>query len=260
MLLPRLRRWGATREEASRPLPGDDLIPDPLYATTRAITVQAPAEAVFPWLVQLGQNRGGFYTYDVLENLLRLDIHSADRIHPEWQDLEAGSDYVSLDPEQTMKLTVVVLDRPRAFVIRTGGPDEPPQAAGDFFKGEIAATWAFVVEPLTESTSRLLIRWRARWRETVPVRLRARLHARARPLHHGRGHAARHPRPRRARAACSGLDAPAPGFAPDLVVLGTSPARARLCGGARDGARVVHSMLLRVRAGAVPVEKRTEAE
>ena len=51
--------------------------------TTRAITVQAPAEDVFPWLVQLGQNRGGLYAYDALENLFRLDIHSADRIHPE---------------------------------------------------------------------------------------------------------------------------------------------------------------------------------
>ena len=169
VVLPRLRRWGATPAEATCALPGDDLVPDPLYATTRAITVQAPAEAVFPWLVQLGQNRGGFYTYDALENLFRLDIHSADRIHPEWQDLVPGSDYVSLDPEHTMKLTVVELDRPRAFVIRTGGPDEAPQAPGDFFKGEIAATWAFVVEPLSGTSSRLLIRWRASWRETVPA-------------------------------------------------------------------------------------------
>ena len=91
VVLPRLRRWGATAEEISRPLPGDDLLADPLYATTRAVTVQAPAEAVFPWLVQIGQNRGGFYTYDLLENLARLDIHSADRIHPEWQDLETGA-------------------------------------------------------------------------------------------------------------------------------------------------------------------------
>ena len=169
VVLPRLRRWGATPEEASRALPGDDLIADPLYATTRAITVQAPAEAVFPWLVQLGQNRGGFYTYDALENLLRLDIHSADSIHPEWQDLEPGSDYVSLDPEHTMKLTIVQLDRPRAFVIRTGGPDEAPQEPGDFFKGEIAASWAFIVEPLSATSSRLLIRWRASWRETIPA-------------------------------------------------------------------------------------------
>ena len=63
-LLPRLRRWGATADEVSRPLPGDELVPDPLYTTTHAITVRASAEAVWPWLVQIGQNRGGFYTYD----------------------------------------------------------------------------------------------------------------------------------------------------------------------------------------------------
>ena len=168
-LLPRLRRWGATGDESSRPFPGDDLIPEPLYATTHGITVQAPAEAVFPWLVQVGQNRGGFYTYDFLENLFRLDIHSADRIHPEWQDLQVGSDYMSLDPAETMKLTVVELDPPHAFVVRTGGPDEAPAPAGDFFKGEIAASWAFVVEPLTSTSCRLLIRWRACWRETLPA-------------------------------------------------------------------------------------------
>ncbi len=169
VVLPRLRRWGATAEEVSRPLPGDDLLSDPLYATTRAVTVQAPAEAVFPWLVQIGQNRGGFYTYDLLENLARLDIHSADRIHPEWQDLETGRDYVSLDPEETMKLTIAILERPHAFVIRTGGPDEAPVSPGDFFRGEIAATWAFVVQPQTAGSSRLLIRWRASWRDTVPA-------------------------------------------------------------------------------------------
>lgn len=169
VVLPRLRRWGATRDEASRPLPGDDLIPEPLHATTHAITVQAPAEAVFPWLVQIGQNRGGFYSYDFLENLLRLDIHSAGSIRPEWQDLTPGSDYMSLDPDETMKLTIVELDAPRAFVVRTGGPDEPPAPAGDFFKGEIAASWAFVVEPQDASSCRLLIRWRAAWRDTVPA-------------------------------------------------------------------------------------------
>jgi hypothetical protein len=169
VLLPRLRRWGATADEASRPLPGDALIPEPLYETTRAISVRAPAEAVFPWLVQIGQNRGGFYTYDFLENFFGLDIHSADRVHREWQDLRPGRDFMSLDPDGTLKLTVMELDAPRAFVVRTGGPDEAPAPAGDFFKGEIAASWAFVVEPLAATSCRLLIRWRAEWRETVPA-------------------------------------------------------------------------------------------
>lgn len=166
-LLPRLRLWGATPDEASRPLPGDELIEEPLYVTTRAITVAAPAEAVWPWLVQIGQNRGGFYTYDVLENLARLDIHSADSIHPEWQELEVGRDYVALDPNHTMKMTIVALEQPHAFVIRTGSPDELPQEPGSFFKGEIAGSWAFVLEPVDDSSCRLLIRWRAAWRPTV---------------------------------------------------------------------------------------------
>ena len=167
VLLPRLRRWGATAEEVARPLPGDDLIPDPLYATTHAISVSAAAEDVWPWLVQVGQNRGGFYTSDFLENLFRLDIHSADRIHEEWQDLEAARDYVSLDPDETMKMTITTLDPPRAFIIRTGAPDVEPQGPGDFFKAEIAASWAFIVEPVGDRSCRLVIRWRASWRDTV---------------------------------------------------------------------------------------------
>jgi hypothetical protein len=172
-LRPRTLSWGATDDEADRVLPGDELVPDAMYVTTRAVTIHAPAEAVFPWLVQLGQNRGGFYTYDVLENLFHLDIHSADRIHPEWQELRPGADYVSLDPQQTMKMTIVELEAPHAMVIRTGAPDEEPQPPGDFFKGEIAGTWAFIVKPLDPGTSRLIVRWRAAWRPTAAARLAA---------------------------------------------------------------------------------------
>ena len=167
VLLPRLRRWGASDDEVARALPGDDLVGDPLYVTTHAITVAAPAADVFPWLVQIGQNRGGFYTYDVLENLMKLDIHSADTVHPEWQDLTVGEDYITLDPDESMKMTVAVLDPPRAFVIRSGVPGEPPQAPGDFFKGEIDFSWAFIVEPIDAASSRLLIRCKGSWRKTL---------------------------------------------------------------------------------------------
>jgi hypothetical protein len=166
-LLPRLRRWGATRDEASCPLPGDDLVPAPLYQTTHAISVHAPAKAVFPWLVQIGQNRGGFYSYDLLENLARLDIHSADRVHPEWQELKVGEDYMSLDPDDQMKLTVRVLEQDRAFVVRSGAPGEPPQAAGSLFRGEMAWSWGFYLEPGGTGVTRLIIRTRAAWRPSV---------------------------------------------------------------------------------------------
>ena len=126
-LRPRFLAWGATCDEVVRSLPGDDLVANPLYVTTRAITVKALPAAVWPWLVQLGQNRGGFYTYDALENLMGLDIHSAGSIRPEWQDLHAGEDYVTLDPDERMKMTIAVLEPERAFVIRSGAPGEPVQ-------------------------------------------------------------------------------------------------------------------------------------
>jgi len=168
-LLPRLRRWGATAEEVTRALPGDDLVAEPVYVATHAITIGAPPEAVFPWLVQIGQSRGGFYTYDALENLARLDIHSADRVHPEWQDLTVGEDYMTLDPDEYMKLTVRVLEPDRAFVVRSGAPGEAPQEAGSLFKGEMAWSWGFYLDPLDHDSSRLIIRTRAAWRPTVPA-------------------------------------------------------------------------------------------
>src|SRR5262249_61017762 len=85
VLRPWHRRWGATDAELRLALPGDERVPDPGYRHTRAVTVRAPAERVRPWLAQLGQGRGGFYSYDWLENLAGCDVHSAAAVHPEWQ-------------------------------------------------------------------------------------------------------------------------------------------------------------------------------
>jgi hypothetical protein len=82
--------WGATQDEVSVALPGDELLAEPSDQVTRAITVDAPPEAVWPWVVQIGADRGGFYSYDWLENLFGLGIHSADRIVPEWQHRRVG--------------------------------------------------------------------------------------------------------------------------------------------------------------------------
>ena len=71
-------RWGAAPAEVSAAMPGDELVPKPKITSTRAITIDAPPHDVWPWLVQIGQGRGGFYSYDALENLARCDIHSAD--------------------------------------------------------------------------------------------------------------------------------------------------------------------------------------
>ncbi len=95
LLYPRLRgpilTWGATDAEASSRLPGDELLEHPDCVTTRAITIDAPPAAVWPWLAQMGPSpRGGVYTYDWIENLLRLDMHSVDHVLPEFQHPELG--------------------------------------------------------------------------------------------------------------------------------------------------------------------------
>src|SRR5690606_2165248 len=92
--LPLLRGWamtfGATDAELEAKLPGDELTPGADVVATRGITIAAPPERVWPWLVQIGQGRGGFYSYDALENLVGLDITSADRVEARWQDLAVG--------------------------------------------------------------------------------------------------------------------------------------------------------------------------
>ena len=83
-------RWGATDSEVGRGLPGDDLLTGAGLVSTRAVHVDAPPSAIWPWLVQMGPGRGGAYTYDWIENLMGLGMHSADRILPEYQKLAVG--------------------------------------------------------------------------------------------------------------------------------------------------------------------------
>ena len=109
--------WGATTEEAEGPLPGDELLDDADMVSTRAITIDAPPSAVFPWLVQMGVGRGGAYTYDWIENLLGLDMHSLDRIAPELQQLEVG-EVLPMQGEGT-GLRVEILAPDRVFALRS---------------------------------------------------------------------------------------------------------------------------------------------
>ena len=108
--------WGARAEEAAMKLPGDELLPDAGLVTSRAITIDAPPDAIWPWLVQMGSGRGGAYTYDWIENLLGLNMHSADEILPEFQDLKAG-DQLPMGPGRPV-MRVEVLDPERTLAIR----------------------------------------------------------------------------------------------------------------------------------------------
>ncbi|WP_328647971.1 hypothetical protein OHS58_09755 [Amycolatopsis sp. NBC_00348] len=118
LAVPALRkwqlRWGADHHEVIAALAGDDLIAEPDLVATRAITITAPASQVWPWLAQLGQARGGFYSYDVLENLVGCDIHSAERIVAAWQHVEVG-DEVKLHPDVSM--AVAGIEEGRALVL-----------------------------------------------------------------------------------------------------------------------------------------------
>jgi hypothetical protein len=143
-------RWGAADDEADRSLPGDDLIPHADLSATRAIAVRASADQVWPWIAQLGQGRGGFYSYDLLENLAGCDIHSADHIIPEWQEIRVG-DEVKLAPQ--VALEVAALEPTRALVLRGGVPMGNTPPPYDF-------SWAFVLCEQPCGKTRLLVRER----------------------------------------------------------------------------------------------------
>ncbi|MCW2683974.1 MAG: hypothetical protein JWP33_1887 [Blastococcus sp.] len=161
---PRLLTWGATRAEATTGLPGDDLVRS-RYRTTRAVPLAAPPVDVWPWLVQMGFGRAGWYSYDWLERLMGAGTFaeggSAKSVLPRFQSLSVG-DSVPLSPDGG--LTAAVVDPPRALVLRmsmsmlTGGPAR----SGD--RAVLDWTWAFVLVPTGPRSSRLLVRTRADYR------------------------------------------------------------------------------------------------
>jgi len=154
------RRWGATDEEVERPMLGDEMVPRANFETTRAITIDTPPEAVWPWLVQIGQGRGGFYSYDWLENLTGLDIHSADQILPEHQNPKVG-DVIPLEPEGS-GYTIATLEPDRFLLLYTGA--KGLGVLEQFFaQADAASTWAFELVALDGKRARLIVRWRARW-------------------------------------------------------------------------------------------------
>jgi len=150
--------WGATTAERSAVLPGDELLSQPADQTTRAITIDAPAPVVWPWLVQIGADRAGFYSYDWLENLVGLHIHSADRIVDRWQHLEVG-DLVYGDRRRHGGWVVVLLAPAEALVLQVADvarrrPVRRDEGVGWEFQ------WTFALVPVDERTTRLLVRER----------------------------------------------------------------------------------------------------
>jgi hypothetical protein len=108
--------WGARPDEVSMKLPGDELLARVGVVSTRAITIDAPPAAVWPWLVQMGSGRGGVYTYDWIENLFGLQMHSTRRILPQFQDVKAGDEF-PLGPGRPA-MRVAVYDPERTFTLQ----------------------------------------------------------------------------------------------------------------------------------------------
>lgn len=151
-------KWGTSGEEASRTLPGDELIPEPNINATHAITINAPIERVWPWIAQIGQGRGGFYSYEAIENAMGLDIHNADRLLPEFQNPQVGQ---KMPFAQDFGVPYAIVDAPHALVVhgdtRTGGVDGPRLRPGDY----LAVSWGWYLAAIDAHTTRLIERWRA---------------------------------------------------------------------------------------------------
>jgi hypothetical protein len=153
LLRPKLLRWGATKEEAKRPYPGADLIPGGKRGMTMAVTIDAPPAQVWPWLVQMGYDRAGYYSWDYLDNLGR---PSETHIHPEWQKLAVGDRLTAMGREAW---TVAVLEPERFLGLRasydlSGRPFDPVGLKPRFYTDSL---WGFLLEERPGDRTRLVV-------------------------------------------------------------------------------------------------------
>lgn len=149
-LLPWMDRWGATEDEIAASYPGDELVPSPRISYTRAISIQAAPAEIYPWIVQLGADKGGMYSYTWFEsNVLKCPQQNADRIHVEWQDLKEG-DKVLMCPNEDAPpaYTVARLEQDQAIVL------------GHKEDGEWIEVWQFTLALQDDGTTRLIVRSR----------------------------------------------------------------------------------------------------
>ncbi len=164
ILLPFLHgwrvRWGATDQELARAWLGDELVSHPRSGFTHAITIHAPASRVWPWVAQIGQDKGGFYSYEFLENLVGCNIHNANRLLPGCEEVKPG-DILWMHPKAGVPIELV--EPGRGFVMHgllntATGESVPPGAPmpANF----VNVSWLFYVTDLGGGYSRFISRWR----------------------------------------------------------------------------------------------------
>lgn len=157
-LKPLRERWGLSIEEAKRSLPGDELVSSPKSKFTHAIKINAPVEYVWPWIAQIGQGKGGFYTYEALENLIGLQIYNSDIVLPEFQNPTIG-DTVAFAPEDASP--IVICEHGRAMAIENSLDMDSNQwydPKGPSPKNFLHLTWLWYVEALDDYHCRFISR------------------------------------------------------------------------------------------------------
>ncbi len=149
LLTPWMDRWGASQEEIAATYPGDELVASPASFVNRAITIDARPEHIYPWLVQLGAGKGGFYTYTSLEKLIGCPLVNANSIHDEWQNLQVG-DEVKMCPKEPAPPPYIVAQIHPNRAIVLGHQDN----------GKWVDLWQFVLIPQSDGSTRLILRTR----------------------------------------------------------------------------------------------------
>jgi len=147
-LMPWMDRYGATDEEIAASLTGDELVPDPRVIYTRAVSINASPEQIYPWIVQLGADKGGMYSYTWLESLIQCSQTNADRIHEEWQGLKVGDKVMMCPNDMPPGFEVAMIEPNRTIVM------------GHQEKGIWSDVWQFVLVPQSDGTTRLVLRSR----------------------------------------------------------------------------------------------------
>jgi proline iminopeptidase len=155
IIRPRLLRWGATDDEVRRPYPGADLIPGGVRSGAMAVTIDAPPDRVWPWLVQMGYGRAGWYSWDHLDNW---GSKSATRLHPEWQQIALGDRLPSM-PDDKAWWEVAALEPERFLGLRAsidlrGRPYDPAGSRPRFFTDSL---WGFLLDELPGRRTRLVV-------------------------------------------------------------------------------------------------------
>lgn len=170
VLRPWHLRWGTTAAESTEVLPGDELLTGKVGQVTRAITIDSPPERIWPWLMQIGQDRSGFYSYTPLENMIGADMPEVHNLRSDWKLRTVGETVWFGTPKRfngQARMIAAVVDEPRAFVMVMPGDWEKISSGERGSQG----SWGFVLSPVDPGHTRLIARQRSGPPPNVKTRL-----------------------------------------------------------------------------------------